>query len=284
MSPPDALPTDLFALPGRVRKVDIQPDELPGAKAEAAAPQTNTLMPPDENKVQSPQDLYAAWQTKRAPAERHRLLSSLDPVIGKALTSFAGGDNRYRVQAYMLANQAVDSYDPQKNVQLTTHVSNHLQGLNRVVADRSQTVHIPENRILDSRKINQLTLEYQDEHGHEPSMAYISDKLGLSRGRVEKAMDIKPQVPEFSLLSDKGHSLVGVSPDIIQTAMDYVYHDATEKDRKIIEWLTGYGGVKKIPKIQIAKRLKMTPAGVSFRVNQIMKRLQSGVETGETDE
>ena len=60
---------------------------------------------------------------------------------------------------------------------------------------------------------------------------------------------------------------------------DYVYYDLDPIDKKIFEWTTGYAGSKIIPKGEVAKKLRITPAAVSLRINKIVKKLEEGRAT-----
>ena len=64
------------------------------------------------------------------------------------------------------------------------------------------------------------------------------------------------------------------SPDNIWA--DYVYFDLDPRDKKIFEWTTGYGGTNIISKGSIAKKLKISPASVSVRINRIITKLAEG--------
>lgn len=265
MSDNTAFDFDMFNIPGR-RRVG------PAAKI--------TREEADRQQQGSPdmREAYERWQKTPSPQNQESVLQSLGPTIDSAIKTYGGGNQRLRVQAYSLANGALKTYDPSKGTALRTHVYNHLQRLSRIAADRRNTIHIPDNQRIDSQKVQEHVARYHEQHGYEPSLANISDALGISRKRVQLAMNLTPQVPEFHTLSEKGDALVGVEPDTLTSALDYLYHDSDDTDQKILEWTTGYGGVKRIPKVQIAQRLKMTPAGVSYRLNQMLKRLSEGVE------
>lgn len=226
------------------------------------------------NKMAPPEE-FVSWKADPSEEKYAALLNSLDPVVNSAMQTFAGGNPAFRTRARILTAQAIQSYDPQKGASLRTHVFNTLQRLQRVSAERGQAVHVPENVRADASRIRSYVDEYTSEKGYEPSQGQVADALALSLRRVRKAQGIG-ELPESAMLSDKGDLQAARSAERIW--MDYVYHDLDEKNRKILEWTTGYGGAKTIPKSEIAKRLGISPAAVSLRINRIAAMLQEGVQ------
>ncbi len=58
--------------------------------------------------------------------------------------------------------------------------------------------------------------------------------------------------------------------------IDFVYNDLSPRDKKIFEWTTGYGGAPKMPKVEIAERLGVSPVVISQRASMIAKRIMEG--------
>jgi DNA-binding Lrp family transcriptional regulator len=57
-------------------------------------------------------------------------------------------------------------------------------------------------------------------------------------------------------------------------ALEYVYDESDQLDRKIIEMTTGYGGVTMLQKNQIAIKLGISPSQVTRRSERIGVKLQ----------
>ena len=85
---------------------------------------------------------------------------------------------------------------------------------------------------------------------------------------------VDPPVQTYTV--EKGDTLLQGEVDENEDPWrDYVYHDLDTKSRKIFEWTTGYGGTKILPKQEIARRLKITPAAVSSRIQTIIAFLEA---------
>lgn len=222
----------------------------------------------------APED-WERWQKDPTEENFSRIMTALEPTIDNALFSFGQGDENLRMRANIIAAKAIRSFDPKKKVQLKTHVYNNLKGLQRVRAERSRMVHVPENQRLDQYNIFKYKRDYKERFGVEPSIVQIQDDLGMSRGRVMRAEGLKPETATGQVESEKGDVLV--SPRTSNNIwLDYVYHDLDEIGRKILEWTTGYNSQPVLKKTEIARRLKMSPAAVSKRISGILKKVEEG--------
>lgn len=218
--------------------------------------------------------LYKDWKDNPSDNTLTPVLEYLKPTINTALTSFTGGDRSLRTRAYILATDAIKTYDPDKGASLKTHVYNNLRRLYRYKADRSQVVHIPENVRLEAVRIHNFVTDFKDKEGREPTVTEITDGTGLSRKKIQKAGLYRSEQPQSMFIGETGDTLISKERDPMSVWIDYVYYDLNPQNKKIYEWTTGYGGNKVLPKQEIAKRLKISPSAVSSRINTIMNKMQ----------
>ena len=218
---------------------------------------------------------YARWKKDPTPENTDALLRKLSPIINSAVKSYGAGSAGLQTRARILALKAAGTFDPSKSVKLDTHVMSQLRQLSRVARMRSNVIHIPENVFFDRRKLDAATADFVNEKGREPSHAELADRTGIPLSRIKKTLEYKNRaVPSSMGVSDKGDHMNDVERDPYDMWVDYVYHDMDDKDRKIFEHVAGYNGAKILPKNEIAKKLGMTPAGVSNRVNNIVRKLE----------
>jgi DNA-directed RNA polymerase specialized sigma subunit len=220
---------------------------------------------------------YEAWKASPTAEAHAKLMSALDPIISTGLKSFAGGDNTLKTRARILADGAIQSYDPTKGASLKSHVYNNLKRLQRYKSERGRVIHIPENVRYDAQVIENFKKEYMDQYGDDPTDDTIADRLAMSRRRVEKARNIG-EASLSSMTNEKGEipGTSGKTPQQIWT--DYVYHDLDDTNKKLFKWTTGYMGSEILMKKEIAKKLGITPAAISSRINTITRKLQEGAE------
>ena len=206
------------------------------------------------------------------------VLKELEPTIDKAVSAFAGGDQAYKTQARLLALDAAKSYDPDKGASLATYVYSNLQRLQRLSAQRGNLTRIPENAALERLQIQRAIREWSADNGIEPTTEELSTVTGLSRKRIDAVMNNKPVVADSMVVTPEGENLV--PSDDRQRALDLynhaIYDELDATDKRIYEWCTGYGKGVKLPNTEIAKRLNISPAAVSQRLNKISRQFVEG--------
>ena len=219
-----------------------------------------------------------AWAAQRNPANAGMLLKQLEPTIDSAMTSYAPAEREtLHTRARLIALQAADTYDPRKGTKLNSHVFTALQALNREKARRQNIIHVPENILLEQNRLRKSRQEFTSEIGREPTIDELADHTGMSVRRIEKVQTRDgAAMAGAQTLTEKGDLMFSRAEDPQRVWADYVYHDLDERDKKIFEWSTGYGGSERLRKIDIAKKLKITPAAVSHRIGRIVGRLEEG--------
>jgi DNA-directed RNA polymerase specialized sigma subunit len=200
-------------------------------------------------------------------------LRKMEPTIAKAINAFAAGDASYKTQARIYALDAAKSYDPSKGASIDTHVYGQLRRLQRLSAQRGNLTRVSENvsqeRAVIARAIRELTADL----GEEPTTEQLAERVGMSRKLVDALMNYKPVVPDSIAVSPEGDSLASANVERTLNLYDNViYDDLDDTDKRIYEWSTGYGKGVKLSGIDIAKRLKMSPAAVSKRYAKIAKK------------
>lgn len=260
--------------PPAIEPIELLPPNLPKAEE---VPQ------PQPEKPLNPDDAWQLWKKTNSDEDFQRVLKALDPVIKKGVFAFGNNQPYLITRARILAAEAIKMYNPEalkkensRQASLSTYVYSSLQRLQRIAADRAEAVRIPERSRMDAILLRSTINDYVDMHGVEPDLATLSDLTGLSKKRIQAASRAFREISAAGLETEKGDTLLTVEEnENVENDpwRDYVYYDLDSKGRKIFEWTTGYGGSKILPKQEIARRLHMTPAAVSSRINTIMKRI-----------
>jgi DNA-directed RNA polymerase specialized sigma subunit len=223
---------------------------------------------------------YESWRSAPTPDNAEPFLTALQPDIDKALKNYGGGSEEYRTQANLLALQAAETFDPSKGTSVRTHINNSLHKLTQVRQDRTSALHIPENVHQEKARIKQASEEFQAEFDREPNRQELADRTNLSIKQLERIDKYHATAAESAFQGDKGDTMTKrrTANDVY---MDYVYFELDPIDKKVFEWSTGYGGVEKIPKAEMARRLKISAPAISKRVNKIVKKIEEGKELTE---
>lgn len=218
-------------------------------------------------------EVIARYKQYRAPADASTLYKYLSPTINSAISSYASGSNNLRVAAYRLAFDAINTFDPSRGVDVKTHVFNNLKRLNRIHADRSNIVHIPEGLTKDYNIIAKAISNFNDEHNRDPNDDELSDITKLSKKRIDKIMSRGSTISGSEAVTDTGADRVsdrGISDD---TFIDYLYSSCDPIDKKIIEMTSGRRGSKIYKSSDVARRLNITPAAVSLRMSNLRNKM-----------
>ena len=213
------------------------------------------------------------WKVYKSPKDATAIYTMLKPTISGAIQSYGGGDKSLTAQAYRIAYDSLNSYDKSKGTDVKTHVHNHLKRLNRVYADRNNIVHIPEGVAKDYNTIAKAIANFSDEYNREPNDDELSDITKISKKRIDKILNRSTNISGSEAVTEEGGDRVthsGISDD---TYIDYIYSSSDNIDKKIIELTSGRKGSRIYSNSEVARRLKITPAAVSQRMNRLREKM-----------
>ena len=83
-------------------------------------------------------------------------------------------------EAYRLAKEAAESFNPDSGNKFSTHLVNSLKKLSRLSTKYGGILRVPENKQFKIHKMNQAEEELHNELGREPSLAELSQFTGMS--------------------------------------------------------------------------------------------------------
>lgn len=241
-------------------------------------------MGPNRPPLSPPADPFEDYRKKPTPQGLRGVVDSLDPTIQKALRAYAPNATPViQGRARILAANAVRSYTPGHGADLNTHVYRQLQRLQREGPSITDPMPQPERTRRDSGKIMAAISQASDDIGREPTDEELSELTGLPVRRITKIRKgIRSRISESQYTEGLGND--DDDGDHAQEAtatertgyddwVDAVYHDLPEVDRVILQYRTGFRGAPKLSSMEIARRLKLSPAAISQRVTRIQAKL-----------
>jgi len=219
------------------------------------------------------QKKYDSWVVDPTPDNLHAVVDQLKPTIDHSLRSINAVDDKLmRTKARTLAAKAIQAYDPNAGAQLTTWTSHQLMPLRRIRRDVQQPIKVPERTQLDAMTLNIAEMEFLEKYNREPDLEELADHSKIPIKRIEKIRKQYRRMPAQEALGD---SIVQTETDFTGEALDYIYRDADNIDRKIIEMKTGYGGkYDPMEPKDIARILKLTPSQLSRRSAKLSLKIQ----------
>lgn len=226
---------------------------------------------------------YDIWKQNPNSNNLYSVVRSLNPTIQATVRSLGSSSPSILSKARVLAAKAVKTYDPLAGGSLQTWVSNNLRQLSRDIRKSNTDIQIPEGVQLDAFAIYKAEQELTDELGREPTVGEIADRAKLSIKRItDVRRKNKRQGSESGSEDENGQSvLIQNTTDYSNEALTYVYEDADIKDKKIIEYITGFGGVQPLQSADIMKKLGLTPVQLTrrkMRLSQKVMELKQALE------
>lgn len=225
---------------------------------------------------------FQQWQKNRTPETNTKLLSSVQPVIDTALSSYAGSNvsPTIKSRARLMALRAMESYDPQKG-NVRTHLLSQLQSLRRLTAQAQNIISIPEQVGLDYQRLHESENELRDRLGRDPTDDELSDHTNLSVRRIRKVRGFHKPLAEGTTIIENGDesqdggvaSTIPGSTNAADAWMNFVYDDLSPTDKLIMDLTLGRNGRRRASTQDIARRLGITPGAVSQRAAKIQTML-----------
>jgi DNA-directed RNA polymerase specialized sigma subunit len=233
--------------------------------------------------------VYQQWQTTRTPEVNTRLLSTVQPVIDTAVSSYAANNPSptIKTRARLMALKAMESYDPKKG-NVRTHLLSQLQSLRRLSAQEQNIISVPEQVGLDFQRLSESENELRDRLGRDPTDDELSDHTNLSTRRIKKIRAFHQPIPESAtILENDDESQDGGVASTIPGAnrgadawMNFVYDDLGPTDKLIMDMTLGRNGRRTASTQEIAKKLNITPGAVSQRAAKIQVMLDKRYSQG----
>lgn len=250
--------------------------------------------------------IYVAGDTER-PSCCRLCRSAKDALVNHNLRMVISVANRYHhargvqgisyldlIQEGMFGLiRAVEKFDHTKGHKFSTYAMWWIrQSITRAIAEKSRTIRVPIHVIEKLNKINRATEELQVEHGREPTMKELADKLGMTEDKVTDVI-LHTQVPisldrpvfdnedESSEVGanltdvtvESPHDLVAanISSDILGGALTQL----TWREQKILSFIYGLGGEEKMSKADIGKYFAVTYQRISQIEREILEKLST---------
>lgn len=235
------------------------------------------------------QSAYQQWQAARTPEVNTRLLSTIQPVIDTAVSSYAGNNQSptIKTRARLMALKAMESYDPRKG-NVRTHLLSQLQSLRRLSAQEQNIIAVPEQVGLDFQRLQESENELRDRLSRDPTDDELADHTGLSTRRIRKIRAFHQPIPESAtILENDDESQDGGVASTIPGAnrgadawMNFVYEDLSPTDKLVMDMTLGRNGRRAASTQEIARRLNITPGAVSQRAAKIQAMLDKRYTQG----
>lgn len=211
-------------------------------------------------------ELFDAWKKNPSPTTLGPLVAQLKPLIQKEVTRLSGSlpPSALSAEAHKWAIKAINTYDPTKGAQLSTHVTSLLRKTRRMNYKYQNAARLAETQQLKFHEFNTGRQELTTMLNREPSTQELAGHLKWKPKEVEKF--------KRELYQDFYESGSEVSPEFSRFnsnkfQWEYVLSNLTEDEHKLLKLVTQESEGKKLSAKDIADKL-----GVDINRYNYLKR------------
>lgn len=222
-------------------------------------------------------DQIMEWQQTKDPAIFAAMVGRYQPVVNSVVNKYRTTGlppATLRAQATVQLIKALNTYNPEKGTQPTTHIWNSLQKVQRMASESLMSGHVPEARNMKRSTFTIVQDNLNESLGREPSNAEMADELGWNIREVERMQsEMKGETTASNAPFDfYGNSTRGESKD--KVLVDYLYHELSGTQKVIFEHTFGYGGKEILNNKEIAKKLNMN----EMQIHRLKKQMSQKVK------
>ncbi|MNK27643.1 RNA polymerase sigma factor SigD [compost metagenome] len=212
------------------------------------------------------QELYEQWKATGSKQHLGQLVNQLSGIIYQEVNRQSGSlpKSALSAEAKKWTFKAIQSYDPSKGTQLSTHVMNYLPKVRRMNYKFQNAVRLPENLQLQYKDYNAAVQELSDQLNREPTDAEVAKKMGWSTGQTVKFRN-SLYADLIESASDKPAQYTQFNESAI--LMEYLMGQLTHDEKFILD------NVKEMSATELAAKL-----GVNLnRYNYLKKKLENKI-------
>ncbi len=228
-------------------------------------------------------DVISLYRQQPTPQNLYKAVQDYSSTIDYITQSIVGKSSPIiKDRARLLAADAVKTYDPATQVPFKSWLRQSLMPISRISREVTEVISVPERVRRDRSALLRAREELYDELDREPSEMELADRTGIPVKRQKKLNGSIQGVRSESAFSASAVEGEGESADPSVKAFDpnkewedYVYNELEDTDKIIFNGLTGYNGAPVVKGIDLAAKLKLSPAAITKRAKLIQARLDS---------
>ena len=221
-------------------------------------------------------ELWKEYKRTKSITVRNQLLNNFSGLINSQVNKWSGPISRgvLLTEAKILAIKALDTYNPDKGTALSTHITNNLQPLSRLVYQHQNTARLPENVTLRMNSFNAAKSFISSEKGREPTTDELQDELGWSSkeiGRIQ-SYNRKDLVESGPAVSGNFHSKK-MYEDADEDLLSAVYMELLPDEKKLFEHTTGFNNKPILNNPDLCKKLNISQSQLSYKKSLLKTKI-----------
>lgn len=221
-------------------------------------------------------ELWREYKKTKSLQSRNQLLKNFDGLINSQVNKWSGPVPRNVLlnEAKIMAIKALDTYNEHKGTALSTHITNSLQPLSRIVYQHQNTARLPENITLRMNSYNSAKNYISSETGRDPTTDELTNELGwspkeISRIEAYNRRDLVESGPEVTgdFYARKTYQ------DADEDLLSAVYMELLPDEKKLFEHTTGFNNKKIMSNPELMKELNLSQSQLSYKKSLLKNKI-----------
>lgn len=223
---------------------------------------------------------YNKWVQNQTADNMADLVSTFMPTINAELQQYPGSRTLLRAKAKALTVKAIQSYNPLSSTNLNTWVVTNLKQLSRY-GKKLRTIHSSEDNIRNAAEYHKVMAQLEDDYGRKPTDEELQDATGWSTkelARIKATAVSTVSQSQTQTMSDPNADPEDPSTEYMNQLpfkQEAVYMSLNDQDKQIYDFKTGSHGQPQLSGVEIAQRLKVSPAYISQRGTEIGEKIST---------
>lgn len=222
-------------------------------------------------------ELIDQWREKKDKRAYEELKDRHSGMVHQFINKYKAANvptPALEAKAWSKFDDAVESYNPNKGAQFSTHLNYQLRKLDRFTKKYQNIGRIPEEKARRIGDLQRVEQELEYEQNEQPTPEDISDRIGWEPEEVEELQNVQRQ----DLYKGKFEGETLDEENLLQKA-DWILEQGRDelsgRERDLYDHIIGYGNKEQITSTQeLAQRFNISPGRISQMKRSIGKKLK----------
>ena len=227
---------------------------------------------------------WEKWKSTGSKQDLSLAMKQMSPAIDEVARANPGlSPSLLRSKAKVRVYEAFQTYDPAAGASLSTHVRNHLKPM--TIRSHNEARALPKGRFIEdaTRDYYSKFKELSELNMEDPGADEMADALSIPR---ERSIELMRRMRSFEIPEGGAEGAVIPEDQTIENKRlkmwtEYVYHDLSPRDKKILDMRMGRNGQEQLGMEEIARRVNTSPATVHKVLNRASGEILDGVRSAE---
>jgi DNA-directed RNA polymerase specialized sigma subunit len=214
------------------------------------------------------QELYEQWKSTGDKKALGALIGQLSPLIYSEVQRQSGTlpPTALSAEAKKWAIRAIQTYDPSKGAQISTHVMSYLPKVRRMNYKFQNAARLPENMQLKYKLYDRAVQNLADTLNRDPTDDEVAQELGWTKGQTVK---FRNSLYEDLIESASAKPFETARFNENKILLDYVMTQLTPVEKEIWE------NSKKMSSAELAAHLNINVNRLNYLKSNLKKKVMT---------